>query len=186
MKLLQFFYSVLLLASTIFSEHSDVTTILLSFYGGVLAVYAIVTSICCIMLCITKYHHGQSYNVTSNTQQFELGSARTIQTTTRSYPLKHQPPPSHQQQPSVSNMQQPPASFTEQQSNPYPQYLYLPPGDNNTGYPDQETDLEAETLQVPPPPSYDNNTGYHNQKTDSKAKTLRVPPPPSYDEVFKT
>lgn len=178
------FYSVLLLASTTFSEHSDVTTILLSFYGGVLAVYAIVISICCIILCTIKYR--RSHNVTSNTQQFELRSARTIQTTTKSYPLKHQPPPSHQQQPSVSNMQQPPASFTEQQSNPYPQYLYLPPGDNNTSYSDQETDLEPGTLQVPPPPNYDNNTGYQDQKTDLKAKTLWVPPPPSYDELFKT
>ena len=55
----------------------------------------------------------------------------------------------------IDSIHQPLASFPEQQSISYPQCLYLPPGGNNIGCPDQEIDLEAKTLGVPPPPSYD-------------------------------
>ena len=99
-----------------------------------ITVVVVASNLCCLFLLCKSCKHR-----TSNTQLIELRSA-----TMRSYPLAENPLPSYPKEPPPSYLQQFPAS------NP------LPSPADNTVYPDQDTNMEEETLRRPPPPSYAN------------------------------
>lgn len=134
--------SLIAIASTLISIGGIIGLVI----GGfclLIAVIIIVVIMGSNLCCLFLFCKSSNYR-TSNTQQIELRSAGTIRATIGSYPLAENPPPSYPKKQPPSYLQQSPAS------NP------LPSPAGNTVYPDQDTNMEKETLRRPPPPSYAN------------------------------